>query len=124
MKQFHALSFAFGLVSGALLLLLFIGGARVLHPARAVVGSGQFGARGAGSARMAQRLGISQDELQKELSSGKTMQQIMSEHGIDPSTFGNGGGFGRGGSGAVARSSMSGAVMTSSLSAASSVSSH
>lgn len=94
MKQFHPLSFVLGIVSGALLLLIGVGTMHALHPAPA----NRFVGGGApNTARMAQRLGISEDELQKELQSGKTMQQIAQEHGV---TFGagGGGGFRNGGS--------------------------
>lgn len=56
----------------------------------------QNGNRAGNTARMAERLGITEVELQKELDSGKTMQQITQEHGVT---------FGRRGSGATLSSS-------------------
>jgi hypothetical protein len=39
---------------------------------------------------MAQRLGITQDQLQQELNSGKTFQQIAQEHGVQMGAGGRG----------------------------------
>jgi len=89
MKNFHLLSFALGIVSGFLVLFLVIGGYRLVRPARSGIpasGPGawqQQGGTGAPNiARMAQRFGMTEAELQKELDSGKTLQDIAKEKGV------------------------------------------
>lgn len=106
MKRIHPLSFGLGIVSGMIILFVVVSGMRTLgfgqSGATAQNGQYQQGQRGAPSlSRMAQRLSISEADLQKELDSGKTMQQIAAEHGVQ---FGSGGRGLRGGSGAVASS--------------------
>ncbi len=81
MKSIHPLSFILGLVSGLIVLLIISAGLHLLSSSN----SGTSG-NGPSLARMAQRFGITQAELQKELSGGKTIQQIAQEHGIQ---FGN-----------------------------------
>ena len=86
MKSFDAKSFGLGLLSGFVALFVLASGYHVFHP---VQQRGYFmmngGQGGMNTSRMAQRLGISEDELKQELASGKTMQQIAQEHGV---TFG------------------------------------
>ena len=92
MKKIHLPSFGLGIVSGLLILLLVSGGMKLMNK----TGDGN-GANGFGLARMAERLNISESDLQKELQSGKTFQQIAQEHGVQYG-FGRGGGFGSGSS--------------------------
>jgi hypothetical protein len=91
MKNFHPLSFVLGLVSGALILLVVFSGSRMLGIGgrNNSFGNGQWQGRNGGPSlsRMAERLGISESDLQKELANGKTMQQIATEHGVE---FGRG----------------------------------
>ena len=113
MKNIHLSSFILGLASGALLLVVAVSGMRSFGfgQTNSAAQSGQFqqGQRGVQSlSRMAQRLGISEADLQKELDGGKTMQQVAEEHGVQ---FGSGRGI-RGGSGAVT-SSASGSLTAS-----------
>lgn len=89
MKHFHLLSFVLGMASGFLVLFLVIGGYRLVRPARS---GSPMGARGAwqqqggfgapNTARMAERLGMTEAELQAELQGGKTLQDIAKEKGI------------------------------------------
>jgi hypothetical protein len=108
MKTFHPLSFGLGLVSGCLILFLAVS---MFHIGAAPRVQGRFAGNGGPNLeRMAQRFGMTQDELQKEIDSGKTMQQIAAEHGVQ-----FGGGFRQGQtSAAVQASSMSGASQASS----------
>ncbi|HVW66697.1 MAG TPA: hypothetical protein VHA78_03105 [Candidatus Peribacteraceae bacterium] len=84
-------SFGLGVASGLVVLALFSGVNHLIHPVSAqgaYARGGGFGQNGTPNlARLSQRLGISQDQLQKELQSGKTIQQIMQENGT---TFGGG----------------------------------
>ena len=90
MKSFHPLSFALGLGSGLLVLVLFVGTMRMMtggQRGRLDAQNGgnfrQFGGNGGpNTARMAQRLGMTEAELQAEIDGGKTMQQIAQEHGV------------------------------------------
>lgn len=85
MKTFHPLSFLFGLVCGLVVLVIFTGGWRLVHPSTGTPrASGGFQQNGGGFSvsRMAQRLGMSETDLQKELDSGKTFQQIAQERGV------------------------------------------
>jgi len=88
MKNFHPTSFILGLVSGILILFLFVGGKHLLWPSTqtgTVTGREAFqqgGGAGANTSRMAQRLGMTEDELKKELASGKTFQEIAKEKGV------------------------------------------
>ncbi len=116
MKQFQLRSFVLGLVSGTLLVFLVSFGLRLTHSgaSAAAAQQGQFGGnRQMNTARMAQRLGITEAALQQELASGKTMQDIFAEHGVA---------FGRGprtGTGAVRTGSgrtLSGSVTSASSS--------
>lgn len=113
-------SFGLGIASGLVIMLILVGGSRMLHPAPQNARGG-FGAGGPPNAqmltRMATRLGMSEADLQKELDAGKTMQQIAQEHGVPM-----GGGFGgrRGnGSGATASAPSSGAPAPSSAASSS-----
>ncbi len=97
MKKFHPLSFGLGLASGFLVLLLVFGGVRLMRGNRAApggFGSGNFQRQGANRsanmATMAQRFGMTEVQLRAELDSGKTMQQIAAEHGVDFQFRGNG----------------------------------
>jgi hypothetical protein len=103
MQRFHPLSFVLGIVSGLVILVLVAGTMRMFTPASsATARSGGFGNGGTQNlSRLSQRLGISESDLQKELASGKTLQEIAQEHGVQ---LGNGRGFNRSsvsGSGAV-----------------------
>ena len=102
MKNLHLFSVATGVISGVLLLFVWSVGMQFFFPAQTVITS-SASQQGAGSgpnlARMATRLGITQAALQKELDSGKTMQQIAAEYGV---TFGGGR---RSGSGSTATGS-------------------
>lgn len=91
MKNFHPLSFGLGLGSGLLILLLVFGGMRVFAGNNRARFGGPNGGNwqqfqgdngGPNLARMAERFGMTEEELQKELDSGKTMQQIAQEHGV------------------------------------------
>ncbi|MEK7218977.1 MAG: hypothetical protein AAB728_05965 [Patescibacteria group bacterium] len=94
MKNFHPLSFALGLASGLLVLVIVVGGWRLLRPAPAVNvfrpldGTFQRGSAGFNVSRMAERLGMTEEELQAELDSGKTFQEIAAGRGIDLSPGG------------------------------------
>jgi hypothetical protein len=86
MKNFHPLSFVLGLASGFLILFLAISGLHALRPTQtgfsAAGGAFQQGSGAPNLARMAQRFGMTESELQKELASGKTIQQIAQERGV------------------------------------------
>ena len=112
MPKFHTQSFGLGFISGLVVLIIVIGGFRLVTGQRRT----GFGGGGGGMniARMADRMGISEDALQKELDSGKTMQQIAEEHGVQ---------FGGGRSGGGNRSSVSSTVTGSGSSSLSSLSS-
>ncbi len=127
MKTPHPLSFVLGLVSGFVVLFVVIGGLRIVGIGTSgTAGASAQGRTGAFSiSRMAQRLGMTEADLQKELDSGKTFQQISQEHGV------TGGGGRRGtGSGATASGATvpgrtgSGAASVSSSVPVSSSSSH
>lgn len=99
MKTFHPLSFGIGLGSGLLVLVLIFGAMRVFGgPARGGFppNGGNFqqmrGANGGGqnTAMMAERFGMTEAELQAELDSGKTIQQIAEEKGIESPMGGRG----------------------------------
>lgn len=96
MKRFHPLSFGLGLASGLIVVVIVAAGFRALHPASTFARNGTFQGGAGNISRMAQRMGMTQDELQKELDSGKTMQQIAQEHGVQfgGSSRRNGGSFG------------------------------
>jgi len=91
MKSFQPLSFGLGLVSGILVLVLFAGGMRILHPAsqrapqtnRGSFQQRQGGTGAPNTARMAQRFGMTEEELRSALANGKTMQDIAKEKGIE-----------------------------------------
>jgi hypothetical protein len=117
MKTFHPLSFGLGLGSGLLVLVLIFGAMRIFGgPARGGFprDSRNFqqmrGANGGPNVgMMAERFGMTEAELQAELDSGKTMQQIAEEHGIELPAGGRG--MMQGG-GMMTRSSASGAIVT------------
>lgn len=113
MRGIHPKSFGLGVASGVVVLLLIAGGMHLLQPRRGGLGGpggGTFQQGGAPNlARMAQRFGMTEDELSKEIASGKTMQQIAIEHGVDMSA-GFGGRGPRDGSGAMLQSSAASAV--------------
>ncbi len=92
MKNFQPLSFGLGLASGLVILLLIAGGMRLRHPSSA----GRFptnggawqqrqggGNGGPNISRMAERFGMTEEELRKELEGGKTMQDIAREKGVE-----------------------------------------
>lgn len=91
MNNFHLQSFGIGLGTGLVTLLLVAGGMHLVRGNAYSQGGNRMGQHqqdnGAGhapnTARMAERLGISEDELKKELASGKTMQDIAKEHGVE-----------------------------------------
>ena len=99
MKSFQPLSFGLGLVSGLLVLILFAGSMRLLHPApqrspqmnEDARQQRQGGMGTPNTARMAARFGMTEEELKSALASGKTIQDIAKEKGV-PSP---GGQFGR-----------------------------
>ena len=108
MKSIHPLSFLLGILSGFIVLILLVGGLHLLG-----FGQSSGGANSPNLARMAQRFGITQSELQSELSGGKTIQQIAQEHGVQFGGRRNGSSAGTGairsGSGAPVSSPSSGA---------------
>jgi hypothetical protein len=82
MTKIHPLSFALGLASGAILLVLTVSGFTLIQPV--AVPARSFGSQGGQQmniARTAERLGMTEEAVQKELDSGKTMREIMEEHG-------------------------------------------
>lgn len=81
MKKIHPLSFALGTLSGVLVVVIIFGGARALMRSSRSMRGG-FGNGQPNIARMAERMGMTEAEIQKELDSGKTMPQIMEEHGM------------------------------------------
>jgi len=110
MLHFHLRSYIVGVVTGVVLLLLYAGGQSLLRsPAgrsldTPMQGEGMIRSGGQRDAsapegmdpagrmeRMAERLGMSMEELQQELDAGKTFGEIAEERGIDLS-----GGMGRG----------------------------
>ncbi|MFA6039367.1 MAG: hypothetical protein WCV62_01400 [Candidatus Peribacteraceae bacterium] len=93
MKTFHPLSFALGLASGLLVLLILAGSWRLIRPAPnpgSFPMGGNFQEGGAGLSRMAERLGMTEADLQKELDSGKTLQEIAAERGVEMPAGGRG----------------------------------
>lgn len=90
MKSFHPLSFGLGLGTGVLVLVLVFGGMRAFGGGRR--GPGGFAGQGNGNfqrmggpmdtAAMAQRLGMTEAELQAELDAGKNFRQIAEERGV------------------------------------------
>jgi len=119
MKNFNLLSFVLGIASGALVLFLVVGGYRMVRPANSATRmSGrtfqQGGNGGFNLSRMAQRLGMTEADLQAALSSGKTMQDIAKEKGVTlPAGRGSFGGNAPTASGSTAAS---GAVLSPSSS--------
>jgi hypothetical protein len=101
MQRFHVPSFFYGLLSGVIVLVIVAAGMRFL-PASSTASSAGTGTQNI--ARMAQRFGMTEAELQKELDSGKTFQQIAQEHNVQL------GGRGFRGSGASSAATGSGAV--------------
>ncbi|MDD5055310.1 MAG: hypothetical protein PHZ00_03505 [Candidatus Peribacteraceae bacterium] len=89
MKTFQPVSFGIGVLSGALVLFLVIGGLRFFRPASPFPKAGMNGGTlqqrqggGMNLARMAQRLNMTEDELRAALGSGKTIRDISAERGI------------------------------------------
>jgi hypothetical protein len=111
--KLHPLSFGLGIASGVIVLLLVVFTMRM-------VGGNRYGARNFGGnggpniARMAERFNMTEADLQKEIDSGKTMQEIAAEHGAQ---FGGGRGFGNASAGSSV--SMSSVSSVSSLSSSS-----
>ncbi len=131
MKHFQPLSFALGLLSGFLILLILVKGWDLVHPSQnngyfrangnnQPFGSGQGGGGGFNISRMAERLGMTEADLQKELDSGKTFQEIAQERGVPL-----GGGFGRrngglqNGTGSALPASASGQIVSTTSSSSS-----
>ncbi|MDD4318803.1 MAG: hypothetical protein PHW10_00540 [Candidatus Peribacteraceae bacterium] len=88
MKSIHPLSFVLGFVSGLVILLVVAGGLRLFGSSRSGMparnGAWQQNAgQGIGAGRMAERLGMTEEDLQKELAAGKTMQEIAAERGAE-----------------------------------------
>lgn len=108
MKLPHFPSFGAGIAAGVVVVLVIAGGmhwaAGSVTPSPGTVGQRQQGGFGGGqqTARMAERLGMTQEDLQKELDSGKTMLEISAEHGIELPL---GGGGRPSGSGVILRGS-------------------
>lgn len=119
MRNFHLTSFILGIVSGILILFLFVGGKHLLWPSTQTgtpTGRGTFqqgGGAGANISRMAQRLGMTEDELKKELASGKTIQDIAKEKGVTL-----GAGRGQTGSGAAFPGTSSGSISSQKVTSA------
>lgn len=118
MKQFNILSFGLGILTGVIVLLLVGGSLRLMRPSP---DSATRNMQGAGQEqrlqRMADTLEMSVADLQKELESGKTMQEIAAERGKELPA----GGPGRMGSGPVPSSASGTSIPTgSSVSPASS----
>lgn len=111
MKRFDFTSFVAGVVGGILLLLLFMAGTRTAtlfrSPDTVAPGTRQLrqgNRQGFNLSNMAERLGMTEAELQTELQSGKTFRDIAAEKGIDLGSFQRGGsGSLRTGSGAGVR---------------------
>lgn len=85
MKTIHPLSFIAGAVTGCLLLLIVNSAIHWMHPVRTnqfMQPDGNRAFQTQDPAAIAERLGMSEEDLQKELSSGKTMPEIMREHGM------------------------------------------
>lgn len=109
MKTFHPLSFVLGLVSGLLILFVAVGGLKVLYPAgtggptgnRAAWQQRQGRGMGPNLSRMAEQLGMTEDELRTELQNGRNLRDIAAEKGVTLQ-FGN---RARSGSGSVLSSS-------------------
>ncbi len=94
-----------------LVLGVVVGGLHLMPSRTAARGTFQPGQGGTmNTARMAERMGISEADLQKEIDSGKTMQEIATEHGV---TFRGGT---RPGSGSGAQRTIGTGSTTSSLS--------
>jgi len=121
MKQLHPLSFILGIVSGILILLLVAGGLRLVYPnssAPARSGTqwtGQGAPQGQRLQRVADTLGMNVADLQKELDSGKTLQDIATEHGKELPA----GGPGRMGGNSSVTTSASGTTVSENSSASS-----
>lgn len=113
MKTFHPLSFVLGLASGFCILLLAVGGLRLVRgPSQTASPADRTGFQqrmggGAGQniSAMAEQLGMTVEDLQKELQSGKNLRDLATEKGVELPF----GGRMRGGSGAVLTSSGSSA---------------
>lgn len=90
MKTFHPLSFFLGLVSGFLVLFGAVGGWRLAQPTpqdgfagnRATGLQRQGGGMGQNLPAMAEQLGMTEEDLKKELQGGKTLRDIAQEKGI------------------------------------------
>lgn len=80
MKNFHIPSLLLGVATGIIVLILFVSVSRVMG------GTSSSGTSASQSGRsldrMAQRFGMTTADLQKELSAGKTIQQIAQEHNV------------------------------------------
>lgn len=84
MQNFSLKSFLLGLGSGAVIIVIVFAGMRMMRPGVRMNGQFQAGGnRQMNTARMAERFGMTEDELNAELKAGKTMQDIAKEHGVD-----------------------------------------
>jgi len=98
MKHFHLLSFLVGLCAGFVVLFLYLGVSQFAGSPEEPIHQGRSewqrergpSHRGPGPGRMAESLGMSEEELQEELSKGKTFWDIAEEKGIDIESFGRG----------------------------------
>ncbi|MDD5103740.1 MAG: hypothetical protein PHX93_05060 [Candidatus Peribacteraceae bacterium] len=89
MKTFHPSSFVYGLISGAIILFLFGGVMRFLRPGVSSSPRGRTGQQqerrigmGQNMKGIAEQLGMTEDELQTELKSGKNLRDLAEERGV------------------------------------------
>ena len=80
MKSLHIPSFIGGIASGVIILALVGSVWRWGRPYNSDFAGGR---RMMNTQQMAERFGMTEQELQKELDSGKTMPQIAQEHGVN-----------------------------------------
>jgi hypothetical protein len=90
MKSFHPFSFTLGTASGLLVLALYLGIASIADdepPRVRPSGDGAFQEQNRGFVRdpaaMAERLGMTEKEIQDALAAGKTMQELLQEHNVE-----------------------------------------
>jgi len=89
MKTFHPSSFVYGLVSGAVILFLFGGVMRFLRPGTPTGPRGRTGQQqerrigmGQNMQKVAEQLGMTEDELRTALQSGKNLRDLAEERGV------------------------------------------
>lgn len=92
MKTIHPLSFILGLASGLLILLLAVGGLRILRPTPAgppsmrgnrMAGQQRPGGAGQNLSRIAEQLGMTEADLRKELQNGRNLRDIAKEKNVE-----------------------------------------